>query len=297
MSGTAVFFDGNWLLHRAQSAIGGHTEFPDKKIPLLVLNWFCDYAMRFKAEFGALCFDGANNFRYGVYSGYKASRSVNTAEQRIADGVSKSDNTYAALQPTLSLFNMVGVASFQHPNYEADDLVAAGAYHFTRLDKSRRAIIVCRDKDLLSQVSSQVTVWTPEMGGQPEVTWNEKEVKAQHGLSPRQFRDYQILLGDKIDDIPGILPKAKAKKLIVDFKSIKAYLATAEGKEFFTEHGSELMRNKQLISMARDCWTPTDSELRIKLATVNDADIQSSYGSLPKSVSALRSFNTKKRLF
>lgn len=294
---TAIFLDGNWLLHRAQSAIGGYTEFPDKKIPLLVLNWFCDYAMRFRAEFGALCFDGGQNFRYGVYSGYKASRSVNSAEQRVTGGASKSDNTYSALQPTLSLFNMAGVASFQHPNYEADDLVAAGAYHYTKLDKSRKAVIICRDKDLLSQVSKQVVVWTPEMSGQPEVTWTEKEVKLQHGLSPRQFRDYQVLLGDKIDDIPGILPSAKAKRLVIEHKSIKAYLATPEGKEFFTKHGSELMRNKQLISMARDCWAPTDSELRIRLSTVNDSDIHNSYGPLPKSVAGLRSFTTKRRLF
>lgn len=296
---TAIFLDGNWLLHRAESAIGSYTEFPNKKIPLLILNWFCDYAIRFRAEFGAICFDGGQNFRYGVYSGYKASRSVSSAEQRVSsgEGKSKSDNTYAALQPCLSLFSMIGLASYQHPNYEADDLVAAGSWHFSKVDKTRKGIIICRDKDSLSQVSERVVVWTPEMSGQPEITWTEKEVRAKYGLSPRQFRDYQVLVGDKIDDIPGVLPPAKAKQLLLRYNSIKAYLTTPEGKAFFTEHGSELMRNKQLVSMARDCWAPNDSELRIKLSTANDSDILNSYGPLPKSAAALRSFLTKPRLF
>lgn len=300
----AVFNDGNWLLHRAQSVAGKFSAVPEKRIPILVLTWFCSYAIKLNATHGALCFDGAFNFRHELYSGYKNSRAKDSKAERAESGASKSDNTYAALQPCLSLFALAGLPTYQHAHLESDDLMAAGAFSFTRDNEKQyrpgyKAYMICNDKDLLQSVDRQVEMFTPEMTGQKERRFTVAEVVKVRGMKPKQFADYQTLIGDSIDDIPGICSPKFAANVIKVHGSLKRYFATEEGGLFFRKHGNEIIRNRRLITMAKLAWKPTLEELVLAPKSENDHIIVEQFGSLPASLTALRAILSpnKKGLF
>jgi 5'-3' exonuclease len=301
----AMFVDGNWLLHRAESIVSKYgSSAPERKVPIQVLQWFCAYAITLKATHGALCFDGGLNFRHEIYSGYKASRKSASENQRRESGASKSDNTYATLQPTLSLFSLAQLPVYQNPNLEADDLVSAGAFAFTRDDErsykeGNLAYIVARDKDLLQRVDKHVKVWWPAMSNQPEILYDVDKVLEVKGMRPRQFADYQTLIGDSVDDIPAIVKSSTALELLRTHSSLKRYFATKEGAAFFRKHGNEILRNRRLVTMAHLAWKPTEQELLLRPTDVNDHIIREQYFSVPASLSALRAIlaPNKKGLF
>ena len=293
MSKVSAFFDGNWLLHRAESAIGRFTAVPERRVPMLVLNWCCEYSLKLGADYGALCFDGGDNFRYEVFKDYKKSRS---SSQEKSD---TSDKVYEYLSPTIRLFNHIHFPVYQNPKLEADDLIAAGAYSFTREEDmfrdNRSAYIVCRDKDLLQRVDERVTVYQPAMKGSEEIFYTPKRVHEIRGMTPRQFLDYQVLVGDGIDDVPGVMTAGPARAILKKYGNLQAWSKTEEGDAFFSKNLRALIRNKRLISMAYRAWSPTDEELVLNLSRDADDAIVEEFGKLPKAVTAFRGLRSAGR--
>lgn len=298
---TGVFCDGNWMLYRAYSVVKDSPQYANKTA-LQVLSWFVEYSIRLKATHGALCFDGAKNFRVQIYPEYKANRSQKEKHSRTADASLNKDAVYECLPVTQKLFKEVGLPCFQVSDLEADDLLAAGAFRFTRTNEkqyrpNRKALIVTLDKDLLQRVDKQVHVWNPETFNRPETVYDPERVFAEKGLTPKQFRDYQILIGDAQDNVPGLTSEAKAKKIVKAHGSLKRYLATEDGATFFEERSHDILRNKQLITMRTLAWKPEDAELKLALAS-GYKEACAAYGKAPSVLQAARmQWSTSRRLF
>lgn len=288
---TAVFLDGNWLLHLVFRTRGDKSIAPERSVPLQILNKCCVYALEQQATHGALVFDGDDNYRLHLYPKYKSSRrdgvEFNSQEYDGPHADEFKDMLYKCLKPTMRLFRMVGFPVHQDPIYEADDLGAAGAHHFA--DQGGMSWIVCRDKDAFQCVrQGKVHVYWPEVGKNPAARLDEALVKKRVGMLPKEFGDYQILVGDAVDDIPGVVKGAEAKKILREHGSLSAYLKTPEGKKFFLRHQEELRRNLRLVRMNLQSWSPSESSLR--LSTIADSrTVLSEFGRLPKSFYALRS--------
>ena len=91
-----------------------------------------------------------------------------------------------------------GIASFEVPGVEADDVLATLTRRFEEPGLS--VTIATSDKDLLQLVSDGVTVYDP---------WKEKrfgpeDVKEKLGVAPEQVPDLLALSGDDVDNIPGV---------------------------------------------------------------------------------------------
>jgi 5'-3' exonuclease len=295
---TAIFSDGNWMLHRAAHAVNGRSSYPERKAPLLMLGWFCDYVLKFNATHGSLCFDGPSNFRYEVYSEYKKSR----RDKRLAkvSAGEPTNSVYDWMAPTVRLFNLANLPVFQNAKYEADDLMAAGAFHWSSLLPNNRSYLIAPDKDLLQTVTDRVRVFSPEIVGQnkkPKL-YDYDLVKSERGFSPKQFADFQILTGDKVDDIPSICSPRLAKTILKDYGSLKNFFKTEVGALFFKDNHQPLIRNQQLVRLAKHCWQPTPEELSLHPTDLNDSIILAEFGSLPSSFTTLRSvLKPKKQLF
>jgi 5'-3' exonuclease len=296
-----VFCDGNWLLYRAYSVVKDSPQYKTKTA-LQVLSWFVEYSIRLRATHGALCFDGAKNFRVQIYPEYKANRSDKEKHSRTSDASLNKDAVYECLPVTQKLFQEVGLPCFQVDDLEADDLLAAGAFRFTRTNekqyrKDRKAFIGTLDKDLLQCVDKQVCVWNPETFNRPETTYDIARVCLERGLTPKQFRDFQILIGDKQDNVPALMSDGKAKKLVKAHGSLKGYLATEEGAAFFEERKHDLLRNKQLITMRRLAWHPDTDSLKLQI-NPSYKKVCADYGQTPSVLQAARmQWSTTKRLF
>lgn len=288
---TAVFIDGNWLLHRVGYTKGANSSRPSKVVPLAILDYCCVYALEKRAAFGSLTFDGANNFRYKVYPNYKSNRGgVRGAEEIDDDDGNIKDAIYECLAPTAELFNLVNFPVVQLDEFEADDLISSGANAFvgeTKL-KDRMAWIVCRDKDSLQSVRDNINVYWPKVGTNPAQDWDEAAVKKHRGFSPQGFGDYQILVGDETDSVPSIVKPKQAKEILKKHLSLRLFFQTKEGSEFFTQHSAELVRNLKLVRMDNSSWRPSSHEIRLSRLEATSAAI-SRFGKLPQSFYALRS--------
>ncbi|MEM0954525.1 MAG: 5'-3' exonuclease H3TH domain-containing protein [Pseudomonadota bacterium] len=126
-------------------------------------------------------------FRNAIYPGYKASREL-------------PDEALAfQLAACRELTERLGIPSFGGTTYEADDYLATLAAHFRA--QSRPVVVITRDKDLGQLLlQSGDRLWDFAADTQMD----RAGFVARFGVRPEEFADYQGLVGDSIDDIPGV---------------------------------------------------------------------------------------------
>jgi 5'-3' exonuclease len=126
-------------------------------------------------------------FRNRIYPDYKCSR------------VLPDESLAFQLQSCRKLARTLGLATFASKKYEADDLIATLAKrHGT---PNRPVIVVSRDKDLGQILSKpQDRLW--DYGG--DTLYDLRGIEKKIGVKTHQIPDYLALVGDDIDDIPGL---------------------------------------------------------------------------------------------
>ncbi|TXS95633.1 flap endonuclease [Parahaliea maris] len=125
-------------------------------------------------------------FRNRIYPDYKCSRTL-------------PDEALAfQLQACRELTECLGISCYSGPLYEADDYLATLA----RLcrEQGRAVTLVSRDKDLGQLLAAEDTLWDAAA----DEALDAAGFMARFGVRPEQFPDYQGLVGDSVDDIPGI---------------------------------------------------------------------------------------------
>lgn len=93
-----------------------------------------------------------------------------------------------------------GIASLCHEAVEADDWIATIARAAER--DQTRTVIFSSDKDFMQLVSPWIGLLNPnDKSGR---IWDESDVRAKSGVAPRQIVDWLSLIGDAVDNIPGV---------------------------------------------------------------------------------------------
>ena len=126
-------------------------------------------------------------FRNDIYPQYKSSREL-------------PDEALAfQLTACKMVTGHLGIACYAGPRYEADDYLASLArlYRETGIPVS----ILTRDKDLGQIIQGPKDLWCDYAAG---ISLNDEAFTAKYGVHPGQFADYLALVGDPIDDIPGV---------------------------------------------------------------------------------------------
>lgn len=133
------------------------------------------------------CFDQSlgSGFRHRLHAGYKCRRSH--PEEDLARQLAACERLAAAL----------GLGSYASSEYEADDLIASLAARAR--ERGLAVCVVSRDKDLGQVLGPGDWLWDGaarrlDMAG----------FTRHYGVSPSQVADYLALVGDPIDDIPGV---------------------------------------------------------------------------------------------
>ena len=136
------------------------------------------------------------------------------------------DDLRPQLNGIVSYLNAAGIASFQRDDVEADDYVACLAHHAVRAGMN--VVIASADKDFMQLVSPQVGLLNPN--DKSETVWTDEHVHAKTGVPPAQIVDWLALMGDSVDNIPGVPgvgPKTAAG-LLAQFGSVAALLERLE---------------------------------------------------------------------
>ena len=129
------------------------------------------------------------------------------------------DSLRIQLDEIVSYLEAAGVASFCRDGIEADDVIACLA---KRAEKMQwMTVIASADKDFMQLVSAQVGLINPH--DKTEAIWTDEQVRNKAGVEPSQIVDWLSLMGDNVDNIPGVPgvgPKTAAE-LLKQFGSIE----------------------------------------------------------------------------
>jgi len=138
----------------------------------------------------AVCFDHAiTSFRNELFPAYKQSR-----------GTEVPPDLAPQFAFCIEASRALGLASYEAPGYEADDLIATLAERTAKA--GLRAEIVSADKDLTQLVREDGSARFHDLAR--AITLDADGVRAKFGVAPAQIPDYLALLGDKVDDLPGV---------------------------------------------------------------------------------------------
>ena len=206
----------------------------------------------------------SHSFRNEIYDQYKANR-PDPPEDLVPQFPLIRDATRAFSLPCI-----------EEPGVEADDMIASYARAATR--KGWDVTIVSSDKDLMQLIgkcAEEDLEPGVEVGGCIDMLDTMKsqrigpeEVVEKFGVPPEKVGDVLALMGDSVDNIPGIFgvgPKT-ASKLIVEHGDLTAALDAAEGmkksklRERLLEHRANAELSRVLVTLREDCDLPIELE-------------------------------------
>ncbi len=211
-----LLVDGSSYLYRAYHALPDLRSadgFPTGAIHgvLAMMKWLRE---RYPAEHAVCVFDAKGpTFRDAWYADYKATRAPmpEALAQQIA--------------PIHEAVRLLGWPVLEVPGIEADD--AIGTLACIAAAGGHQVLISTGDKDLAQLVTPQVTLMNT-MSKPPEVL-DVQAVQAKFGVPPERVVDYLTLVGDSVDNIPGVDkvgPKTAAKWL-AEYGSLDGVVAAA----------------------------------------------------------------------
>jgi len=243
-----VLIDGSSYLYRAFHAM------PDLRnkegLPTGAIYGVINMLRRLRrenaADYIACVFDAkGKTFRDDLYPEYKANRPP------------MPDDLAAQIEPLHECIRAMGIALINESGIEADDVIAtltdeAGA-------RKIETIISTGDKDIAQLVRPGVTL----VNTMSNETLDEDGVVNKFGVRPDQMVDYQTLVGDSVDNVPGVEkvgPKT-AVKWLTQYGSLDEIIAHAD------EIGGKVGENlraaldwlptaRTLVTLRRDCELP-----------------------------------------
>lgn len=154
----------------------------------------------------AVAFDGSltTSFRNEIYPAYKAQRELPPPELEEQIG--------RCIQVTQAM----GMQTFIDDKFEADDLIGTLVTLFS--EQFEKVVILSSDKDFSQFVNAKTSLWDFAR----DIVYDEKAVQQKFGVRPDQIVDYIALMGDAVDNIPGIpgIGSKSASILLNEFGSL-----------------------------------------------------------------------------
>ncbi len=212
---TLLLVDGSSYLYRAFHAM------PDLRSPqgeptgaiYGVLNMLRRLRADYPADYSACVFDAkGKTFRDDWYPEYKAHRPPMPDDLRLQ------------IEPLHEVVAAAGWNILMVDGVEADDVIGTLAHHASQ--KGARCIVSTGDKDLTQLVNPHVTL----VNTMSNEVLDEAGVLAKFGVPPERIVDYLSLVGDAVDNVPGVTkcgPKT-AVKWLTEYGTLDNLLANAD---------------------------------------------------------------------
>lgn len=204
-----------------------------------VVNMLRKLLAEYHPEQVAVVFDASGpTFRDELYPAYKANRPAMPTE------------LVAQIEPLHDLIRAMGIPLVMVEGVEADDVIATLATQV-----KIPTIIVTGDKDFAQLVDKRITL----LDTMKNVAMDRAGVIAKFGVPPERIVDYLALMGDSVDNVPGVPgvgPKTAVKWLIEygSLDNIIHHAAEIKGKvgENLRAVLPQLALVRQLVTVRRD---------------------------------------------
>jgi DNA polymerase-1 len=200
-----------------------------------------------KPDAVAVAFDRAERtFRHEMDETYKAQRAA------------MPDDLVPQIEDAKRLCRAMGLFVVEEPGFEADDLI--GTLAEKAKGEGLRVEVASADKDLFQLVDGdRVAVWHPAK----ERLLDPAGVKELFGVPPEKVVDVLALMGDAVDNIPGVagIGEKGARELIEAFGSLEGiyeHLDEVKGRKrkALEEGKSDAFRSRELATVRRDAPVP-----------------------------------------
>jgi len=246
---TLLLVDGSSYLYRAFHAMPDLRAVPGDPASAAtgairgMVNMVQALRKEVRADYAACVFDAKGpTFRDEIYPEYKQHRSP------------MPDDLRAQIPPIHEVVRLLGWPVLDVPGVEADDVI--GTLAVTAARQGIEVIVSSGDKDLAQLVNEHITIIDTMNGKRRDLAG----VEAEFGVPPRLMVDYQTLVGDAIDNVPGVEkvgPKTAAKWL-QEYGSLDAVVASADqikgvAGENLRKALAWLPTGRQLLTIKTDC--------------------------------------------
>jgi len=253
---TLLLVDGSSYLYRAYHAM------PDLRGPdggptgalYGMVNMLRRLRREINAEYSACVFDAkGKTFRDDWYADYKANR------PSMPDDLSKQ------IEPIHVAVRALGWPLVMIEGVEADDVIGTLAVQAEK--RGMKVIVSTGDKDLAQLVTDHVTL----INTMTNETLDRAGVVNKFGVPPERIVDYLSLIGDTVDNVPGVEkcgPKT-ALKWLTAYETLDGIVAHAS--EIKGAVGDNLRKALDFLPMARKLVTVhTECDLASQIASIEE---------------------------
>jgi DNA polymerase-1 len=189
------------------------------------------------------CIDSGRTFRHDLFADYKAGRKRHPEES-------------LAREEAIEAYDREKIEVAETQGFEADDEIAT----LTNIAVSagHRVVVASSDADLHQLLlDGQVTIlkklarWHETL---TETWFREKDFRKKFGMSPEQWVDYRMLVGDSSDNISGVrgIGKKYAQAVIQDCGSIEGFFRSPEKADVSDTVREKIMQAKDQMPYLRE---------------------------------------------
>lgn len=240
-----ILVDGSSYLYRAFHALPPLTTSEGQPTGAIrgVISMLRKLMADYEPTHMAVVFDAkGKTFRDDLYAEYKANRPP------------MPDDLRAQIEPLHQLVKDMGLPIIVEPGVEADDVIGTLCQQAT--DAGLNVLVSTGDKDMAQLVNQHVTL----VNTMTDEVLDTDGVKNKFGVPPERIVDYLTLIGDKVDNVPGVEkvgPKTAVKWLDAygDLDALMDRSDEVKGKvgENLREALERLPLSRELVTIKIDC--------------------------------------------
>lgn len=260
-----ILIDGSSYLYRAFHAYPGTMSNGDIPTNAVygVVNMLRSMMRQFASDRMAVVFDAkGKTFRDDMYPEYKANRPP------------MPDDLRCQIEPLHNVIRAMGLPLICVPGVEADDVIGTLAHQASQ--NGVPVLISTGDKDMAQLVDENVTL----INTMTNVVLDRAGVIEKFGIPPELIIDYLALMGDKVDNIPGVpgVGDKTATALLQGIGSLEKIYQNLDDIAALGFRGSKTMAKKLIDNK-------DNAMLSYELATIKlDVELEQDYDALLKSV-------------
>jgi len=235
-----VLVDGSSFLFRAYHAVPPLTSPQGEPTNAIhgVTNMLRKLIATHKTDYFTVVFDApGKTFRHDMYDQYKANRPPMPDDLRVQ------------IEPLHNLIRAMGIPLIMESGVEADDVLGALAQDAVKAGLN--VVISTGDKDMAQLVTDNITLENT----MSKTTMDIEGVIEKFGVKPEQIIDYLALMGDTVDNIPGVPkvgPKTAAKWLGI-YQTLDNLIDNAE--QIKGKVGENLRASLDQLPLSRELTT------------------------------------------
>jgi DNA polymerase-1 len=202
-----------------------------------------------QADYLVCVFDPpGGTFRDKIYPEYKAHRSEMPESMR------------TQVPMAYRMLEAMRIPVLTVPDVEADDVLATVAR--AGADRGLDVYICTSDKDCRQLLGDRVRLFNLRK----KEVFDCESLQKDWGIKPEQVIDFQMLVGDSVDNVPGVagIGEKTAAKLLQEFHTVDNLLANidkvpgAKKQENLRKAAADMPRNRQLVSLKTDVAVPLE---------------------------------------